>query len=124
VVDDEVKSEWRPFRTSIMTSMCSSTHLIHRLLRTVGEGADGDKAATARYLNLLKSGGSDYPVAELKAAGVDMTTSEPLQLTMKKMNRLMDEAEKSWTNRRSRRQRTRLIEQARAGGGKGPSQAT
>ena len=27
-------------------------------------------------------------------AGVDMTTSEPLQLTMKKMNRIMDEMEK------------------------------
>jgi len=30
----------------------------------------------------------------LKKAGVDMTTSEPFDLTMKKMNRVMDEMEK------------------------------
>ena len=32
--------------------------------------------------------------ALLKKAGVDMTTSLPLELTMKKMNRVMDEMEK------------------------------
>jgi oligoendopeptidase F len=30
----------------------------------------------------------------LKDAGVDMTTSEPLDLTIHKMNRVMDEMEK------------------------------
>jgi oligoendopeptidase F len=30
----------------------------------------------------------------LKTAGVDMTTDEPLDLTMKKMNAVMDEMEK------------------------------
>ncbi len=37
---------------------------------------------------------SKYPVDLLKDAGVDMTTDEPLELTMKKMNRVMDEMEK------------------------------
>ena len=34
-----------------------------------------------------------YPIDLLKNAGVDMTTDEPLALTMKEMNRVMDEME-------------------------------
>jgi oligoendopeptidase F len=45
-------------------------------------------------LALLASGGSKYPVDLLKDAGVDMTTDEPLDLTLKEMNRVMDEMEK------------------------------
>jgi oligoendopeptidase F len=54
----------------------------------------GDPAATKRYLTFLGSGGSKYPIDLLKDAGVDMTTDEPLELTMRKMNRVMDEMEK------------------------------
>ena len=54
----------------------------------------GDKAALKRYLEFLNAGGSKYPVDLLKDAGVDMTTDEPLELTMKKMNRVMDEMDK------------------------------
>jgi oligoendopeptidase F len=54
----------------------------------------GDPAATKRYLTFLGSGGSKYPIDLLKEAGVDMTTDEPLELTMRKMNRVMDEMEK------------------------------
>jgi oligoendopeptidase F len=54
----------------------------------------GDKAATKKYLEFLSAGGSDYPIDLLKTAGVDMTTSMPLELTMKKMNRVIDEMEK------------------------------
>jgi oligoendopeptidase F len=54
----------------------------------------GDKAATKRYLEFLSAGGSEYAIDLLKKAGVDMTTPAPLELTMKKMNRVMDEMEK------------------------------
>ena len=54
----------------------------------------GDPAATKRYLAFLSAGGSKYPIDLLKDAGVDMTTTEPLQLTLKKMNAVMDEMEK------------------------------
>ena len=37
----------------------------------------GDKQAQAGYLEVLKAGGSDYPLAILKKAGVDMTRPEP-----------------------------------------------
>ncbi|WP_047151032.1 oligoendopeptidase F [Aneurinibacillus tyrosinisolvens] len=37
------------------------------------------KPAVERYLEFLKSGGSDYPLELLKKAGVDMTTSKPIE---------------------------------------------
>jgi len=69
------------------TSFTASAALSEKML-------SGDTAARDRYLALLKSGGSDYPINLLKTAGVDMTASQPLELTMKKMNRIMDEMEK------------------------------
>lgn len=42
----------------------------------------------------MSSGGSKYPIDLLKDAGVDMTSDEPLNLTLQKMNRVMDEMEK------------------------------
>ena len=54
----------------------------------------GDPAATKRYLTFISSGGSKYPIELLKDAGVDMTTDEPLDLTVKSMNGVMDEMEK------------------------------
>ena len=53
----------------------------------------GDAAATKRYLTFISSGGSKYPIELLKEAGVDMTTDEPLDVTMQTMNRVMDEIE-------------------------------
>jgi oligoendopeptidase F len=54
----------------------------------------GDPEARRRYLAFLSAGGSKYPVDLLKDAGVDMTTDEPLDLTIKLMNRIMDDMEK------------------------------
>ena len=54
----------------------------------------GEPGARERYLKFISSGKSKYPVELLKDAGVDMTTDEPLELTVKKMNRVMDEMEK------------------------------
>ena len=72
------------------TSFTASAALSEKVLA-------GDPAATKRYLAFLRSGGSKYPIDLLKDAGVDMTTDEPLDLTMQKMNRVMDEMEKLLT---------------------------
>src|SRR5262245_34311523 len=53
----------------------------------------GDQSARDRYLRFLSAGGSKYPIDLLRDAGVDMTTDEPLGLTIKTMNRVMDEME-------------------------------
>ena len=54
----------------------------------------GDVNALNRYIEFLSAGGSDYPIELLKKAGVDMTTSEPLEKTIQSMNKVMDEIEK------------------------------
>lgn len=95
IVDDEIKAEWAyiphfyynfyvyQYATSFTASAALSEQVLAR-----------DPAATKRYIEFLSSGGSDYPINLLKRAGVDMTTSAPFDLTMKKMNRVMDEMEK------------------------------
>jgi oligoendopeptidase F len=95
IVDDYIQHEWafiphfyRNFYVfQYATSFTASAALSEKVLA-------GDSAATKKYLTFLSSGGSKYPIDLLKEAGVDMTTDEPLELTMKKMNRVMDEMEK------------------------------
>jgi oligoendopeptidase F len=94
IVDDYIQHEWafiphfyRNFYVfQYATSFTASSALSEKVLA-------GDPAATRRYLAFLGAGGSKYPIDLLKEAGVDMTTDEPLELTMKKMNRVMDEME-------------------------------
>jgi oligoendopeptidase F len=94
VVDPEIAHEWafiphlyfNFYVFQYATSYTASAALSEKVLA-------GDAAATARFRQFLAAGGSKDPVALLKDAGVDMTTQEPLQLTMKKMNRIMDEME-------------------------------
>jgi oligoendopeptidase F len=95
VVDDYIAHEWsfiphfyRDFYVfQYATSFTAAEALSAKVL-------SGDQAATKRYLAFLGAGGSDYPVTLLKNAGVDMTTDEPLDLTIRKMNAVMDEMEK------------------------------
>ncbi|MDR3527670.1 MAG: oligoendopeptidase F family protein [Rhizomicrobium sp.] len=51
----------------------------------------GDPKARERFINLLKAGGSDYPYALYKKAGLDMATPAPYQALIARMNHLMDE---------------------------------
>ena len=69
------------------TSFMASTDLSQKVL-------SNEKGAVEKYLDMLKAGGSDYPIDLLKKAGVDMTTSEPIEKTMAAMNQAMDEIEK------------------------------
>jgi oligoendopeptidase F len=45
------------------------------------------------YLNFLKSGGSTFPLETLRAAGVDMTTSAPIESTLRLFERRLTELE-------------------------------
>jgi len=63
--------------------------LIHRRMT---QGSEKDRAATVeRYLELLRSGGSDHPIAQLQRAGVDLTTSEPVDALVATMAGLVDQ---------------------------------
>src|SRR5260221_9607141 len=96
LVDDYVAHEWAfiPhfyldfYVFQYATSFTASAALSEKVLA-------GDPAATRRYLAFLSAGGSKYPIDLLKDAGVDMTTNEPLQLTLQKKNRVMDDMEKN-----------------------------
>lgn len=46
-----------------------------------------------KHINLLKSGGNDYPVNQVKKAGVDLTTKEPFMAVVNRLNTLLDELE-------------------------------
>lgn len=54
---------------------------------------EGD-TAVQRYLDFLKSGGSDYPIEILKKAGVDLSTPEPVQAAMTVFENVLSELEK------------------------------
>jgi oligoendopeptidase F len=95
VVDDYVGAEWafiqhfyRPFYVyQYATSFTASTALAEKVLAR-------EPGAVDRYRAFLAAGGSDYPIPLLRKAGVDMTTGEPLDLTVRKMARVMDEIER------------------------------
>lgn len=54
-----------------------------------------EEDAVSKYITFLKSGGSDYPINILKKAGVDMTTSKPLEATINRFNELLDMLEEN-----------------------------
>ena len=96
LVDEYVRNEWSYIPHSYIgfyvfqyaTSFTAAEALSEKVLA-------GDEEARSRYLAFLGSGTSKYPIELLKTAGVDMTTDEPLDFTMRKMNRVMDELENS-----------------------------
>ena len=49
--------------------------------------------ARERYLTMLKSGSNDYPIALLKKAGIDMTSTAPMEATIAVFDDLVDQLE-------------------------------
>ena len=104
VVDDYIAHEWsfiphfyRDFYVfQYATSFMASEALAAKVKA-------GDRTARDKYLAFLSAGGSKYPIDLLRDAGVDMTTGEPLDLTMKTMTRVMDEMESIIARRNSAR---------------------
>jgi oligoendopeptidase F len=52
-----------------------------------------EPGAVKKYLGFLNSGGSEFPLQTLKAAGVDMTTSGPVESTLRLFERRIEELE-------------------------------
>ena len=94
-IDNYIEMEWafiphfyRNFYVyQYSTSFTASIALAEKVM-------SGDASALNRYIDFLSAGGSDYPIELLKKAGVDMTTSEPMEKTIQSMNKVMDEIEK------------------------------
>lgn len=51
---------------------------------------EADPAAVDRYLELLKSGGNDYPMNQLRKAGVDLSQPDVLQAVIREFSRLVN----------------------------------
>jgi oligoendopeptidase F len=96
IVDEDIQSEWAYvphffynfYVYQYATSFTASAVLSERVLA-------GKEGGVKEYINLLSSGASDYPIELMKQVGVDMTTPEPLESVMMRMNRVMDEIEKT-----------------------------
>lgn len=54
---------------------------------------NGGEKEREDYFKFLKSGGSRYPIEALKVAGVDMSTTEPIQKALDKFKEIVDELE-------------------------------
>ena len=94
IIDDYTSIEWANIPHFYMnfyvfqysTSFTASFSLAEKVMNK-------EPGALEHYLKFLSSGGSDYPIEQLKSAGVDMTTSVPFDKAIQAMNKVMDEIE-------------------------------
>jgi len=94
-VDKEIDVEWARiphfywdfYVYQYVTGYSAATALADQIQK---EG----QPAQDRYIGFLKSGGSDYSLNILKRAGVDMSSPQPIEITLKKFSSLLDELEK------------------------------
>ena len=80
-----------PFYVFQYATSKAAASLVHQ--RMTEGGSDNRGAAVARYLDLLRSGGSDHPITLLQTAGVDFETSEPVDALVATMERLVGRLE-------------------------------
>ena len=73
------------------TGLSAACYIVNRIL-------NNEPNAKEDYMNFLKTGGSDYPVSELKIAGVDMNSSEVIKSALDMFNDTMDEFTKEYNN--------------------------
>jgi len=65
-----------------------------RLAREIGQGKTStERAARDRYLELLRSGGNDYPMEQLKKAGVDLGQPDTVEAIVSQMDDLVSRLE-------------------------------
>lgn len=94
VVDEEIGLEWARiphfyynyYVYQYATGFSAATALSKQILE---EG----QPAVDRYIEFLKAGSSDYPIEVLKKAGVDMTSSKPIEQACQVFEQLINEME-------------------------------
>jgi len=65
-----------------------------KLFKDMTTGSESSQqAAKERYLTLLKSGGNDHPMEQLRKAGVDLTRRETVQALVDQMDELVSQME-------------------------------
>lgn len=91
-IDKKIEIEWariphfyRCFYVYKYATGFSAAAAICKLIEEEGQ------SAVNKYIEFLKSGGSDYPLNLLKKAGVDLSTSEPVNLGIQMFNKMLNE---------------------------------
>ena len=96
VIDEEIGLEWARiphfyynyYVYQYATGYSAAVALSNKILE------EGDQAVE-RYINrFLKAGSSDYPIEVLKQAGVDMTSSQPIEEACRAFGEKLDELER------------------------------
>jgi oligoendopeptidase F len=65
-----------------------------QLIQTITSGSvEERRAGVERFLELLRAGGSDYPMNLLKRAGVDLSTPAPAEAVVKQLDRRVTQLE-------------------------------
>jgi oligoendopeptidase F len=81
-----------PFYVFQYATSKAAASLVHK--RMTGGGTDERKSTVSRYLELLRAGGSDHPIALLQRAGLDFDTPEPVDALVETMDRLVGDLER------------------------------
>jgi oligoendopeptidase F len=72
------------------------------LMRQLSSGSASSRAAaTERYLDLLKSGGSDHPMPQLRRAGIDLSKPETVRAVVDQLDSLVSKLEEAMAKRGS-----------------------
>lgn len=93
--DDNIASEWARIPHFYMNYYVYQYSTGYAAAQTLADQVlKGGSEVAERYMNeFLKKGSSDYPINVLKNAGVDMTTTEPIESAMKVFERQLNELE-------------------------------
>lgn len=95
IVDEEIGLEWARiphfysnfYVYKYATGFSAASALSEKILN---EG----KSAVEKYIEFLESGGSDYPLNQLRAAGVDMEKKESIEKALDVFKELVEELER------------------------------
>jgi len=99
IIDEEIKYEWEKiphfyydfYVYKYSTGLAAACHIVKGIL-------EGKENAKENYLEFLKTGGRNYPLEELKIAGVDLTNPEVIQSAMDMFKEYLNELEKLLSN--------------------------
>ena len=70
-----------------------------RLAREISAGGGGGAEARERYLTLLRSGGNDYPMEQLRKAGVDLSQPDTVRAVVDQLDDLVTRLERELERR-------------------------
>ncbi len=95
VIDEEIRYEWQRiphfyynfYVYKYSTGLAAACHIVNRIL-------SNEKGALEEYLTFLKTGGNDYPLNELKIAGVDLSKPQVIQSAMDMFSQYLAQFEK------------------------------